>query len=254
MRKLSLFFFLLQMTFCVVTKANNISLYSGDVEFEVPDDYTEKAIMNNTNIGYYAESGNKAFALFAYRKSNFSVSKVFDGLDSCLCNLSNFKLVDTERECFWNMTTDYVTKKYVSDSGMKFASHTRYVTGGAYCLGFWYNTEEEYKCFQDIIDSIHFSEEDGLGQIELTMKYTTGIIWVFLVLFIIASFIAGIGGDKNNWKVSAAVSLGITIVVAILFLIPMWHFWVAYTSLLILLFVVCFLCAMNGMYLTFDAD
>jgi len=236
----------------VIAKSN--TLFDGDLSFLVPDGYSEIAIPSNSNIGYYAKSNNKTVALFAYRNSNFSVSKVLDGLDSCLCDLSKFELVDTEKEFFLNLTNDYVTRKYVSDYGLKFASHTRYVTNGAYCFGFWYYTDDEYKDFKDLIESIHFSEENGLGQIKLVIKYTKGITWIVLILLFVASFFAGAGGGNESWEVCAGYSLCITAVVAFLFLIPLWGFWIAYLSLLALFFIVCFLCAISGMHLTFDAD
>ena len=252
MRKISLLL-LLQIVFCAFTKANNISLYSGDIEFDVPNDYVEIAVPKEYGISYYSKSGEKAIALVAYRNSDFDVAMVLEGLDSCLCNLSNYKLVDTEKEYIWNLTTDYITKKYVSESGQKFASYTRYVTKGAYCFGFWYNTEEEYKEFENLIESIHFSEEEGWSQISLIAKYSVWAVILIGILLIIATMFAGAGGSKD-FGTSIMSSGLITLIIALLFIIPLWHFWMAYLALLALFFIGCFICAYFGFYLTFDAD
>lgn len=233
------------------THSKEISLFSGDISFNVPDNYEEISVSPNSGIAYRAEMNNNEIALIAYRKGDFNVSSVLDNMDALLCDLSGFKLDDTEKEYVWDFTTDFVTRKYVSESGQKFASHIRYVTEGAYCFGFWYDTEDGFKDFQNLIKSVHFAEEDGIGQIKLAIKYTTVFLAIIIVLLIIASFFAGAGGSKNI-KRSAIISLALTTVVAILFLIPMWHFWIAYLSLLGLFFVVCFICAMSGMHISFD--
>lgn len=234
------------------TQAKVISLYSGDLSFTVIDKYKEMPISQNGSIGYYSKSGNKTLVLFSYRKSDFDISKVLDGMDANLCNLSNFKLVNTEKEFFWNMTTDYVIKKYESNDGKKFASFTSYVTKGAYCFGFWYNTEEDYNDFEKLIESVSFSEEKGWSQIKLAWKYAKGYKIVLLLLLIIVSFIAGTGGKDDGFAGKVGISLFLTSIVAMLFLIPMWHFWIAYAFLLIVFFVVCFMCASTGSYITFD--
>lgn len=252
MNKKSLAFLLLQITFCVVTQANVISLYSGELQFDVPDEYAELSIQKEyNNIDYYSESGNKVIALYSYRKNNFDVSKVLEGMDSCLCDLKKYDLIDSETEYFWNLTTDYITKKYVSENGQKFASHTRYVTGGAYCFGFWYTSEEDFNDFEDLIESIHFSEEEGWSQISLVLKYEG---WLYIVLFIIlfiATIIAGAGGSKSVGD-SLGVSFLLTFILALVFLIPLWHFWVAYFALLGAFFAICFICAYFGIYFTPD--
>ena len=249
MRKISLLILLL-VTISVTTKANNISLYSGDVQFNVPEDYKEIAIPQNNNIGYYAESGDKAIALFTYRNGNFDISKV---LDSCLCDLTKYDLVESETDFFLNLTTDYATRKYVSENGQRFASHTRYVTQGAYCFGFWYTSEEEFEEFEKLIESIHFAEEEGWNQISLTIKYSIWAIILIGILLILSTMFAGAGGSKE-FCTSVSTSFSITVIIALVFLIPMWHFWVAYLALLALFFVACFVCAFFGFYLTFDAD
>ena len=253
MRKITLVIFLIQITFCAVTKANIISLYSGDLQFEVSDEYAEFSIPKGHNIGYYSKSGNKIIALYSYRKNNFDVSKIFEVMDSCLCDLTKFDLIDSETEYFWNLTTDYVTKKYVSDSGQKFASHTRYVTGGAYCFGFWYTSEEDFKEFEDLIESIHFSEEEGWSQIKLTFRYGLWMIILLIVLLFIATIFAGADGSKG-FSESFGISLLFTFIIALVYIIPLWHFWVAYFAILGAFFVICFICAYFGFYLTIDSD
>ena len=166
--------------------------------------------------------------------------------------MSKFKLIETEKEYIWNLTTDYVIRKYTSDSGKKFASYTRYVTKGAYCFGFWYNTDEEFKDFEKLIDSISFSEEKGLGQIKLALKYTSGVGFILLGLLVIFSIIAGAGGKSGNFGENVGISMFLTAIIAILFLIPMWHFWTAYALLLVVFFFVCLICASTGSYISFD--
>ena len=243
MRKVSLLILLL-ITISVTTKANSISLYSGDVQFNVPDDYKEIAIPQNNNIGYYAESGDKAIALFAYRNSNFDISKVLEGLDSCLCDLTKYELVDSETDFFLNLTTDYTTKRYISENGQRFASHTRYVKEGAYCFGFWYTSEEEFEEFENLIESIHFSEEDGWGQVGLVLKYNLWFVILLVLLFFVSAFFAGVSGKKEfDFANSVAISIFITTIIGIIILIPMWSFWIAYLAILAFFFAVCFFCS-----------
>lgn len=228
-------FLFLFSSFVIAATARDITLFEGDVSFNVPEEYVEIAIKNKVNIGYYAEFGNKAIALFAYRKGNFSASKVLEGLDSCLCDLSKYRLVDTEKEYLWNFTTDYVTRKYINDNGRKFASHIRYVTKGAYCLGFWYDTEEDYREFEDVIESLHFSEEDKWGQLRLFLTYSH-INWIFQHLsFLTLIFIIGlIVAFARPWK----DNLRIIALIAIIALLLLWGFWFLYISLI--LFLLCF--------------
>ena len=254
MKRIRCFMICTLLSLCATIQSKEVSIYSGDVMFDISDDYEEMAIPNNSSVGYCAKSEEKILALISYRKGDFDVTKVFENMDANLCDLSNYRLVDTETEHIWNLTTDYVLKKYESESGQKFASYTRYVTKGAYCFGFWYNTEDEYRDFEKLIESISFSEESGWGQIKLTLKYTGGIIYVFLVLLIIASFIAGVGGKVGYIWENVGISTFLTLIVALVFLIPLWHFWIAYAVLLSVFFVVCMLCSTFGFHLNFDAD
>lgn len=252
MRKI-IILLLWQITFFTVIKANNISLYSGDVQFEVPDDYVEKTIPQRNDIGYYSESNNKAIVLCGYRSPNFDESKVMDGMDSCICDLSKYKLVDSEREAFWNVTKDYITRKYVAEDGHKFASHTTYVKQGAYCFGFWYNTDEEYKDFENLIKSIHFSEEEGWGQVGLVMEYSIWFPLLLVILLFVVSILAGASGEQD-FGTSIIVSFFITLGIALIILLPLWHFWVAYLAILGFYFVICFFCAFWGFYLVPGGD
>ena len=254
MNKNRSFLLLFVLSLCMPIQSKVISLYSGDLTFEMADNYEEMPLPQNGNIGYYSRSGNKELALLSYRKGDFDVSKVLNNMDSGICNLSKYKLIETEKEYIWNLTTDYVIRKYISDSGQKFASFTRYVTKGAYCFGFWYNSDEEFKDFEKLIDSISFSEEKGFGQIKLALKYTSGIGFIILGLLIVFSFIAGAGGKAGNFGENVGVCLFMTAIIAILFLIPMWHFWTAYALLLVVFFIVCLLCASSGSYITFGVD
>lgn len=248
-----LFVLILQITVFPAIKANDISLYSGDVQFVIPDDYVEKVVPKESSIGYYSESGEKAIALLTYRNSNFSASKVFEKMDSVICDLSKYELIYSEKEGFWNATKDYVTKKYISSDGRKFASHIRYVTEGAYCFGFWYNNDEEYREFEELIDSIHFKEEDSWGQIGLVLKYNVWFIILLVIMFFAASAFAG-GSGEQDFASSIIASLIITFVIALIILIPLWHFWVAYATVLGIYFVTCFLCSFFGFYLVPGED
>lgn len=233
-------------------QSKEINLFSGDVKFNVPEEYKERTV-SNSDVAYYAVSGNKGIALLTYRKSDFSVSAVFEKMDSMLCDLTDYKLVDTDRESFVNFTNDYVIKKYESSTGRKFASYIRYVTQGAYCFGFWYETAEEFEDFKDIIDSVHFAEENS-DQVALALKYTGGLSWILLILLFVAAFFAGASGSAGEFKESAMVSLIITSIIAALFIFPLWGFWYAYLILLLVFYVICFLCAISGSILICGED
>ncbi len=254
MNQLRSFLFLFVLSLCMTIQSKVVSLYSGDLTFEMADNYEEMPLSQNGNIGYYSRSGDKVLALLSYRKGDYDVSKVLNSMDSGICDLSKYKLIETEKEFIWNLTTDYVIRKYTSGSGQKFASYTRYVTKGAYCFGFWYNSDEEFKDFEKLIDSICFSEEKGLSQVKLILKYTSGIGYILLGLLVVFSLMAGAGGKAGEFGENVGISLFLTGIIAILFLIPMWHFWTAYTLLLVVFFFICLLCASSGHYITFDAD
>lgn len=236
MNVLRVIFSYLFSCFFNATTARNITLCEGDISFMMPEEYVEFEIKNNVNIGYYAESRSKAIALFAYRNSNFSVSKVLEGLDSCLCDLSKYRLVNTEKEYFWNLTTDYVIRKYESENGQKFASYTRYVTKGAYCFGFWYNSNKEYKDFENLIESVHFSEENAWGQLRLFLSYSH-INWIlhhisfsFLIIILVGLIVAFARPWKDNMRIIA--------ILALIMLPFLWGFWFLY--FIFILFLLCF--------------
>lgn len=235
-KKLKYFLVALFVSLECISQASVVSLYSGDLTFDISDEYIEIPISNNANVAYYAASGDKAMAVYALRTGNFSIPKVLAGLDSCLCDLSKYQLVDIKEEPIWDLTTDYVTRKYVSEGGLKFVSHIRYVTKGAYCFGFWYNSDEELKDFETTIKSIHFAEENGMGQIKLVWKYTAGI--VFGILFLMSLIFKS---KHNNWGARASSTLRTTIVIALILAFPMWNFWIAYCIQLLGFFAFTFL-------------
>lgn len=242
-KKLKYFLVALFVSLECISQASVVSLYSGDLTFDISDEYIEIPISNNANVVYYAASGDKAMAVYALRTGNFSIPKVLAGLDSCLCDLSKYQLVDIKEEPIWDLTTDYVTRKYVSEGGLKFVSHIRYVTKGAYCFGFWYNSDEELKDFETTIKSIHFAEENGMGQIKLVWKYNIlacGFILPLLFVFMGVIMLLIFRKKNNGWSTRFIFALRSTIVMALILIVPMWHFWVAYSSLLLLFFILCF--------------
>ena len=236
---------------CAKGHSKVISLYSNELTFEILDDYVETSISQKGNIGYCAKSNDKLFALLSYRNSNFDASKVLEKMDSTLCDLSKFKLVDTEKEYFWNFTTDYIIRKYETEDGQKFASYIRYVSNAAYCFGFWYNSADEFDEFEHIIDTVHFSEEKGLSQCGLLIEYAGNMSWIVIILLIIVSWVAGVGGEKT-FKMALATALFFTTLAAVIFLIPFWGFWYAYAILLSIFFIACFFCGFWGLYLSID--
>lgn len=250
------------MLFANFLSAEEVSLFSGDVKFEVPaglvDEHIIDTIPDQIGMVYGADyaTDDKSVFVFTYRKNDFSVNKVLNGMDSNMLNLKAFKLIDKEEESIFNFTTDYVTRKYIREDGFRLATHTRYDLKGAYCFVFSYRNEEEFTDFENLINSIHFAEENSFGQIDLALKYTAGMMIILIVLLILVSIIAcGVGVEAGDDKSFVFKAINwITVIVGFLFLLPLWGFWIAYASLLVSTYVICWLCALTKNYFFFGED
>ncbi|MBO5024956.1 MAG: hypothetical protein J6C86_02290 [Bacteroidaceae bacterium] len=248
------------MLFANFLSAEEVSLFSGDVKFEVPagfvDEHIIDTIPDQIGMAYGADyaTDDKSIVVFVYRKGDFSVPKVLGRMDSNMINLKNFKLIDTEEESIFNFTTNYVTRIYIREDGLRIATHTRYDSKSAYCFAFSYRNEEDFKEFENLINSIHFAEEDGFGQIKLAVEYTAGMMIILIVLLILISIIACAAGMEGDKSFVAKLINWITVIIGFLFLLPLWGFWIAYASLLVSVYAVCWLCALTKNYFFFGED
>lgn len=233
-------------------QARQVSLQSGKVTFEVPDDYRELPQMPDSALIYCAVNDSVTFALLNISSGNLDYSKVLDRMDSAMCDLTKFELVDTEKDFFLNFTNDYVLRKYTSESGRKFASFTRYTMNNAYCFGLWYDSEEEFEAFRKTTKSVHFAQEEGFEQVPLALSYSGWWIALLCLFVALSSYVAAASNNVGQFWSSLRQAIVSTLIIGALSVFPLWSYWYALLVLLIVTFVLDFFCAITGCY--FEAD
>ena len=235
----------LELTAKTVCLSNNLT-------FEIPDSAQELPIKVK-GVLYNAEFGGANLILCSVKGKNLNTDWIKDSLDVAFYRISSFKLIDTEKECFWNMTKDYVKRDYADENGNRFASYIWYGSKVAWCLGFFYHSDNEHDLFDKIVNTIHFAEEDGFSQLLLVKKYSW-YAWIFAILLMVLASIFHFCEPEYSFIEKSLYCILPTIFFGIILLIPLWGFWTAYFTCLICLYLVSLVCATMNIHLLPDFD
>lgn len=221
-----------------------------ELTMSIPDNY--ESVSSKGTLLYYADKNSEnCFILSCLNIHDFSPSKVLSSLDTELYELSDYKLLKTENEWFFQWDKDYVKRFYEGNDGKKYLTYTFYSSAWPYCIFFKYESNEDLEKINKIIDSISINEK-WPQQLFRTYKNAEG--W-WIIYFILIGIIGYVFHDDND-TVSAA--FGIAIIVSALspfvLLITTHTSLILILSMIILSFIDVFFCCACGVYLTLGDD
>lgn len=148
------------------------------LSIELPDSYIRKESKSCLIDAENKNNGN-ILLLKTLDVKNFDAGKVRKSMDTLCYNLSNAKLIKTEKEKFYQMDRDFV-KRYYDAGKYKILTYTFYTNQYPYCILFTYNNESELNEINEIIDSIEI-KMNVFGE----FFFCWNCIWImFLVLLI----------------------------------------------------------------------
>lgn len=167
------------------------------LSIELPDSYIRKESKSCLIDAENKNNGN-ILLLKTLDVKNFDAGKVRKSMDTLCYNLSNAKLIKTEKEKFYQMDRDFV-KRYYDAGKYKILTYTFYTRSYPYCILFTYNNESELNEINEIIDSIEikmnvFGKFFYLFNSSLFMLIALGVVGFLFVWYFEEKGVSTISG------------------------------------------------------------
>jgi hypothetical protein len=169
------------------------------ITLHVEDSFTETKV---ESYSLYAQNGDIQILLVApddVNLENVGISKLFKVMDTIYFNISEYTLLKTKSEWFFQWTKDYRTKFYQKAADNRIITHTFYTDmKHPYCLLAGYKTDEEEEQILKIIDSMEFNQT---AWEKIVSAYDSASWWwiIFMIIISLAGLVVRVGGaDKSS--------------------------------------------------------
>lgn len=241
------FITLVMLLLCIQASAGQ-KITIKDVTFEVPDSFTQKQ-MEGVLLYASNEKSKSSIMLATVEIEDFDAGKVLEKMDTTVYNLGGDKLVDTEKENFYQWNKDYVKRYYRKSNGFQYISYTFYTWKHPYCFLFKYSTEEDLEQINQVIESIKI--DDGLwGSLWQPGRQSPILLVIICVLLYLIAYFTH--DSKNSSSTALKVSALLTLVLSAFLYLTGGGFSMCILVIAVVAFVSLFL--VNLLKLEIDSD